>query len=131
MPKQSSGVIARPVCDPNVVANDAARPTASPTMIEATLSSPTPPSSSGTSVPRSPSSPARFMRSRASAQSFCSSRSVAGITSLVMNSSAVPAISRCSSVSCSGVKIESAGAFSMSQDAPRVVVAVVMSVLFT
>ena len=71
-------MIARPVCAPNVVANDDARPTASPTMIDATLSRPTPPSSSGTSVPRRPSSPARFMSLRASAQSFCSSCSMRG-----------------------------------------------------
>ena len=52
---------------PKVVAKDADRPTTSPTMIDETLSSSTPPSASGTSVPRSPSAPHRLTSSRASA----------------------------------------------------------------
>ena len=51
-------MIARPVCAPKVVANDAARPMASPTTIDETLSISTPPNASGASVPRSPRSPA-------------------------------------------------------------------------
>ena len=74
-------------------------------MIEETLSSSTPPNDSGTSVPSSPSPPQRWMSVRASAQSFCSSCSSTGITSVVRNSSAVWPIRRCSSVSFSGVNI--------------------------
>ena len=46
-------------------------------------------------------SPHLATSSRLSAQSFCSSRSSAGSTSWSMNSAAVCAISRCSSLSCS------------------------------
>jgi hypothetical protein len=55
VPKQTSGVIVSPVCAPNVVANDAHRPTASPTMMEEILSRSSPPYSSATSVAWSPS----------------------------------------------------------------------------
>ena len=47
-------MIASPVCAPNVVANAAFAPIASPTTIAASLSSPTPPSASGTSVAEQP-----------------------------------------------------------------------------
>ncbi len=57
--------MASPVCPPNVVANPDVGPTASPTTIDVTLSRPTPPSASGTSMPSRPSSPARPSSARA------------------------------------------------------------------
>ena len=43
VPKQRIGVIASPVCAPKVVANDAERPTASPTTTDEILSRSSPP----------------------------------------------------------------------------------------
>src|SRR5688572_16272392 len=54
-------------------------------------------------VPSKPRLPHFFTSSRCSVQSFCSSRSLTGMTSPLMNSDAVCRISLCSSVSFSGV----------------------------
>src|SRR5262249_19051495 len=59
---------------------------------------------------------------RASAQSFCSSRSSTGVTSLSTNDSAVSPMSRCSSVSVSRVTMPSTVASSISQLPPLAVV---------
>ena len=76
--RSRAGGVARPVCAPKVVANDANRPTASPTRIDDTLSRPTPPNASGTSAPSNPSSHRATHERRASAQFFsCSDRSPA------------------------------------------------------
>ena len=83
VPKQRSGVIASPFLRRTSSRRKRTGPTDSPTMIDETLSSSTPPYASGTSVPRRPRSPHRRTSARASAQSFCSSRSSTGRTSLV------------------------------------------------
>src|SRR5215212_7155959 len=96
-----------PPCAPIVVANEAARPRASPRMAPATWSRPRPPYSSATVAPMKPSSAPFRTSSRASFQSFFSNSGVRGRTSLSMNCRAVSAIMRCSSVKSSGVKTSS------------------------
>src|SRR6266545_5047782 len=83
-----------------------------------TLSRSRPPYSSGTLMPRRPSSPARRTRARARAQSFVSSWSIFGSTSLSTNSSTVCAIRRCSSDSFSGVNVDEGSVSSSSHEAP-------------
>ena len=77
---------------------------------EVTLSMPRPPYSSGTSTAMRPSSPALRSRARVTAKFLASISAAAGSTSLVVNSSAVLAICRCSSVKSSGVKTSSRAA---------------------
>src|SRR5579883_92736 len=74
---------------------------------DVTLSISMPPYCSGTSTLNSPSSPALRSNDRVTAKFLASISAAAGITSLVVNSTAVLAICRCSSVKSSGVKISS------------------------
>src|SRR6185295_7443227 len=130
LPKSTSGTIVRLACAPKVAPNDAERASLSETTSEVTLSSPSPPYASGTSTPSRPRSAPFLTRSRASVQSFSSRRSRTGSTSLSTNSCAVRAISRCSSVSCSGVKTLSASGAWRRNSPPRrtVVVSVVVAI---
>src|SRR5262245_9195563 len=70
-------------------------------------------------MPRSPRSPDRLRSERASCQSFCSRRVSTGSTSESTNSFVVWAMSRCSSLSFSGVKTSDAFVSSRIQEPPR------------
>ncbi len=73
VPNRTSGMMQRFACAPYAAPSDADRAICSETTSADTLSRSSPPYCSGTLIPSRPSSPARLMSARASAQSFVSS----------------------------------------------------------
>ena len=110
-----------PLCAPSVVANEAERPKSSPTIAPLVWSSPRPPYSSGMLTPTIPKSADLRINSRASCQLCFSNSSVAGRTSLSMNSRVVSAIIRCSSVKSSGVNTSSGVRSSIRKLPPTII----------
>ena len=111
------------VCAPQVVLKPPYFDSRSAMMAEVTLSICMPPYCSGTSTPLNPSSPAFLTSSRVIAKFLCSMFSMLGTISLLANSSAVCAMSRCCSLKSSGVKTSSRVRSSIRKPPPRILLA--------